>query len=514
VNPHLYRFLLVIVLGITVNTLLLLAMVEWLGLDYRLSALLAAEAFVLWIFYWFENWVFRERKENGFSSRFWANIIFAQLFLILIYLPVMIMLASATVIHYLPANLVALSLVGLVRYALSEQWIWTKGSIVWQPQTFYYNVHDLLTVESQIPLAELQYFKVDAPGEVVDIQIRVDRQGTPSRLPGGISYDERLGRYGFGLTVLPGDFLQVIVSPLLERSPGFVFTNVVEPILRWTFVRKGYALVKAAGLAAGKSAILIHGGRDMGQAMSILCSRFGYAFMADDLSIVAKGGIVLSFPKPVTISQGMVRGGAYASKGAGGKWRGASKTSALREKSLLFGQRLLYTRFARRIGLWLSDRDLPAATLNTYLQWLVPQPKYMIGDVVAGINYADTADGVLVVGIGEKQNQANDDVALDELISALQQKEETASFQPHPLLAERLRIWQDRDLMREERDIIKQALDHSAVRWFEAKDGDWWLDLAESFAVSDLNTNGFSANENMHHSLLFLVDTQGEPETS
>ncbi len=500
-NPHLFRFLLVILLGILVNTLLLLAMVERLGLDYRISGLLAAEAIVLWIFFWFENWVFRERKEDKhFSSRFWANIIFAQLFLILIYLPVMIMLTSAFSFQlsafnfqpfrsrpYLPANLVALVLVGLVRYALSEQWIWTKGSIVWQPQTFYYNVHNLLSVESQVALAELQYFKVDdrfeklkaGPGETVDIQIRVDRQGTPSQLPGGISYDERLGRYGFGLTVLPGEFLQVIVSPLLERSPGFLFTNVVEPILRWTFVRKGYALVKAAGLESDGSAILIHGGRSMGQVMSILCTRYGYAFMADDLSIVGKGGKVFAFPKPVTISQGMVRGGADGSRAGSGEWGVESKGSVgssapasaspsgagfkpartgLRDKIALFGQRLLYTRFARRIGLWLSDQDLPAATLNTYLQRLVPQPKYMIGDVVAGIGYADTADVVLVVGIGERQNQADDNVSMDELVSALQQKEETASFQPHPLLADRLRFWQGTDLMREEHEIIKQAL--------------------------------------------------------
>ncbi|UCC52282.1 MAG: glycosyltransferase family 2 protein [Anaerolineaceae bacterium] len=496
VNPHLIRFLLVIILGIIGNTLFLLGLVEWLGLDYRISALLAAEGFVLWAFYWFENWVFRERKASNTSRRIWVNIIFAQLFLILIYLPLMVMLTSSGIMHYLPANLVAIAVVGFVRYALSEQWIWTKGSIVWQPETFFYNVHDILIVESQVPLAELQYFKVDATGEVIDIQIRVDRQGTPSQLPGGISYDERLGRFGFGLTVLPGAFLQVIVSPLLERSPSFLFTNVVEPILRWTFVRKGFALVKAAGLASGESAILIHGGHDMGQAMSILCTRFGYGFMADDLSIIGKGGIVYGFPKPVTINQNMVSGESYP--------------SGFRERISLFGQRLLYTRFARRIGLWLSDLDLPAASLNTYLQWLVPQPKYMIGDVVDGIRYSDSADGVLVVGIGEKQNQKNDAVSLNAYVHALQQKEETASFQPGPLLAERLRIWQDSDLMREERAIIRQALHTAELRWFESKDDEWWLELAESIAISELDK---AAIEKPHHNLSF-IDAQGEPGSS
>ncbi len=109
------------------------------------------------------------------------------------------------------------------------------------------------------------------PIDGIDIQIRLDRQGTPSALPGGISYDERLGRFGFGLTVLPGDFLQIIVSPLLGRSPGFLFTNIVEPILRWSLVPKGYAFVKAASAASGNSAVLIHSEHDLGHAMSILC---------------------------------------------------------------------------------------------------------------------------------------------------------------------------------------------------------------------------------------------------
>ena len=38
-----------------------------------------------------------------------------------------------------------------------------------------------------------------------------------------------------------GERIEVIATPLLERSPHVLYTNVVEPILRWTMASKGYA---------------------------------------------------------------------------------------------------------------------------------------------------------------------------------------------------------------------------------------------------------------------------------
>ena len=43
------------------------------------------------------------------------------------------------------------------------------------------------------------------------------------------------------------------------RSPHVLYTNVVEPILRWTFAERGYALVHAACLASGERRVPGHG---------------------------------------------------------------------------------------------------------------------------------------------------------------------------------------------------------------------------------------------------------------
>lgn len=347
--------------------------------------------------------------------------------------------------------------------------------MVWQHQTYNYCIHNILNVESQVPLTELQYFQTDTTLEDIDIQIRLDRQGTPSRLPGGISYDERLGRFGFGLTVLPGKFTQIIVSPLLEKSPNFLFTNVVEPILRWGFVRKDFALIKAAAVTRDGSAILIHSDEDRGKVVADLCRDQRHAFMADDLIIVGKNGQAFGYPKPVTIQQEMVR---------------SNRDSFSRSNRLaLLIRRSLYTRFTRRAGLWLSARDLPAATMNTYLQMLVPQPKKMLGDVFSGLNYAPSAPISQVVAdqglLG--LTAAGDKFAL--LVEGLQQSEETNSFQPHPLLAQRLRFWQGDDLIVKERKIIVDALQRATIRWFEAENGFNGLDLGQENRGSKVTGN-------------------------
>ena len=67
-----------------------------------------------------------------------------------------------------------------------------------------------------------------------------------------------------------GDRIEATASPLLRRSPHVLYTNVVEPILRWTFAERGYALVHAACLADGEDAFLITARTDTGKTTTSL----------------------------------------------------------------------------------------------------------------------------------------------------------------------------------------------------------------------------------------------------
>ena len=458
VNPHLVRFAATAVSGILVNIVLLALLLRG-GLRPLVAGVLVAEVLWIWMFVWSERWVFRERAQAGAGRRFWADFAVTQLVLALIYLPLMWLLAGRLGVPVQLANLGGILLVSLVRYGLSEQWIWHRRSMVWQQETTYYNLHDLLTLESQVPLDDLAHFAVAQRPEQIDVHVRVDRQGTPSAVPGGISYDERMGRFGFGLTVLPGDYTEIVVSPLLDSSRAFLFTNVIEPVLRWRLVRKGAVLASAAAVARDGRALLVAGRADMGPDLGRLCVAHAYRFLSDDKVIVARDGTVYSYPKPVTI-------GPRAVDGRGSRLRTRARLG-------VFGQRLLYSQGVRRLGLWLSRHELPAATLNTYLQRAIPQPKYPLDRVVAGVRLGERARvrALWLAGGGGE--------ALDTAVAAtrLLPQDTTAGFQPNPLLAEKLSQWQGRDLRREEHAILTDALRGCAIRPLQDGGGEWWQQM-------------------------------------
>ena len=494
VNPHLYRFVVVVLVGIVGNSALLYLMRERVGLSTLLSTVLAAEALALWNFFLFTFWVFSERENRNNRRQFLGDFLLTQIFLIFIHLPLMWLLLASGWFDYLTANLAALIVVSLVRYSLSEQWVWTKSGVAWQQEIHYYNIHDILFLESHVPFAELSFFATTTPTGSPDIQIRLDRQGTPSALPGGISYDERLGRFGFGLSVLAADLTQVVASPLLGRSPNFFYTNIIEPILRWRLVHKGYAFIQGATAARESAALVISSTLDMGALMSDLCTQYGFDFLADELSIVDAQGQVYCYPKPVTIVDSLITG--------------QSRREKFPSRLLLWGRRLLYTRFLRGVGLWLSAHDLPAATLNTYLQWLVPQPKFMLGELVEGLTYKNQAAVTQIIWLNSDGSTPR---LAGEKTAELQQDPQPAGFQPLPLLVEQLRYWQENDLLQAEETIINLAIQSAGECDFQITGGKLPAGLAAEIAQIHPSAATTNTQNRPNQTYQFRSESQGEP---
>jgi dolichol-phosphate mannosyltransferase len=492
-NPHLGRFIVVLISSLIGNAALFMALTGWIHSSPNLSAFLTAELVWLAIFIALEFWVFSEQEKEGRRRRFWGYFLQIQAGIFVIYLPVFFILTTFAGVSPMIANLAAFILVGLVRYLLSEQWVWTRSAIAWQAQSYFYNLHDLLRIESQVPLRELEDFKTG--GLPADIHIRVDRQGTPTHLAGGISYDDQLGRFGFGITVLPGEFTQVVVSPLLEHSPDFLYTNIIEPILRWRLVKRGYAMVKAACVAKDKQAILIIGDQDLGFIVSELCENYNYAFLADDLTIVDQEGRVYSYTKPLTVNRLMLNE--------------SNLVLGLNERLALGAQKLLYTPFVRQVGLWLSDQDLPAATFNTYLQRFVPQPKQHLQLLFPGTILEDEAELkeiIWVVKLSEEEVPASD------ITGRLQLSETVAAFQPHPLLAQKLRSWGNEDLILKEQKIIEQAVGDLPVQYIDAGSEAWWMLIGSG--SSDNQSAPILAPSAQDRSPFQLPDSRGDQNIS
>ena len=139
---------------------------------------------------------------------------------------------------------------------------------------------------------------------------------------------------------------------------------MVEPVLRWAFLRKGWALVHGACFACGNDAYLITAPTDTGKTMTMLTLLRRYpqlAFLADDLCLVRADGSVLDFPKPMNISRHTLPAVN-------------SHVLSVRERAALAVQSRVHSRSSGwRFSQLLGRAGLPMAAV-TAVGGVVPQP--------------------------------------------------------------------------------------------------------------------------------------------
>ena len=90
--------------------------------------------------------------------------------------------------------------------------------------------------------------------------------------PGLFVYREHLGSAGANFRVDLDNRITVTVSPLLARSKHVVYTNVVEALLRFVLVNKGYMLLHSATVRLGEETIMLSAQTDTGKTGTILRS--------------------------------------------------------------------------------------------------------------------------------------------------------------------------------------------------------------------------------------------------
>lgn len=431
------RFGIVGATGLVVNTVLLALFADVAGIYYVAAAILATQGSTLWNFCLTERWVFRGREhERSLGGR--AVLFFAMNNLALaLRVPLLVLLTTGLGIHYLVSNI--LTLVGLfvVRFLVADGWIWAKAQRR-EVGSYSYDIHGIVTVTSEVRLPELQRFMVPEALGRPTIRVRIGHMrasaapangtvhlngNSPQHLNGAsngngnspngheptlelglaelakgngngngarsLRYTEGFGALGFGVEISQvGERVEVLAAPLLQRSPHVLYTNVVEPILRWTFASKGYALVHAACFADGDQGFMLTARTDTGKTTTTLklLDHYPYSFLSDDLTIVRPDGRVLAYPKPLTISRHTVH---------------AVKTPLLSwsERVKLIPQSRLHSRTGRRFAMVLATLRIPAATLNAVVQRLIPPPKYDIDRLIPSAQVAPEAQiaGLVII---------------------------------------------------------------------------------------------------------------------
>ena len=402
-------------------------LVERFGLGVLASAALATQASTAWNFLLTDRLVFRGPKLRRPIHRFLGFALVNNVTL-LARLPLLAWLIHLG-IGYLAANVATLAAAFAARFILSDRYLFLRGETVTstarrndelvvddQPPErisrtaprrsgpvdlvvdlreiggipvrakndalpWRYDIHGIVTIASAVPLRELEYFRTDVDSASYDIEIRPGvvasgRTRTRARvtqyasLP-AVSYEEHLGRFGSDFFVDMTDGIHVFVGPMLVRSPHVLYTNVVEALLRFILVSRGYMLLHSACLDFGGQGILMSALTDTGKTGTVLrlLRENASRFLSDDMTILDPTGIALSYPKPLTISQHTLR-----AVNAGDLSR--------REWRKLRVQSRLHSKQGRGVGARLGEMNLPIMTLNALTQYVVPPPKYTVDRLV------------------------------------------------------------------------------------------------------------------------------------
>jgi dolichol-phosphate mannosyltransferase len=465
-HQKLIRFLGVGVTGLVVNTLLMYVFSNVLGIYYLLAAALSTQGSTLWNFLGTERWVFKRKNEK--AKYVWLRLIsffIVNNAMLVLRGPILAIFVTRMGMTPVVGNLISLVIMTALRYVIADKVIWGTGSKV-APKMYYYNIHDIIKVRSAKKLPELGYFAVTEPIDNPDINVMISSNPADFKSKGSINYDEVLGPFGFSIVINQSETrTDVIASPLIGLSPHVLYTNVVEALLRWMFVRKGYALMHGACLAKDGKAVFVTAQTDTGKTTTILHTlreNLGeMQFLSDDMTIVGRDGRVLNYPKPLTISLHTLR---------------AVKAAPLTvlERAFLQVQSRLHSRGGRRAAMWLSNSSMPAATLNAIVQKIIPPPKYMVHRLIPKVTYINEAklSHILLIERGpDFEGKLNEEEKAKILVA---NAEDAYGFPPYPSLAHLVSQWNGEDLHKAETAIVTAATQGLPAIHLRRSQYDWY----------------------------------------
>lgn len=475
-NFSLLGYLAVGASGMLVNTGILAFVAEVVGVHYLVAAVVATQGSTLWNFVGHQGLIFAGRPTQRSLPGRLSRYFLVNNLALLPRAPILAALVGWLGMPYLEANLATLIGLALVRFALADRWIWPRPPTEQPSQAGHmYDIHEILAIRSAFALPELEYFRVLSLERTADIEVHPGPAPMDSRRPDVAHYHDGFGRLGFQVSLARSQGIQAWVSPLVARSPHVLYTNVVEPVLRWSFVERGYALVHAAAIAFNGRAALITAPTDTGKTTTVLraLDSQSWTFLADDMTVLSPDGTLLSFPKPLTIS--------------------AHTLVALPTSSLDLGERLalavqsrLHSRSGRRFGLRLAAHGLPAATLNALVQWLIPPPKYPVSRLIPEVQMARQGRAELVVVLAKGPDR-EEPLAPPDLLRILRENSEDAyGFPPYRSLEGFLSRKEDVDYRAAEAEIVRRGLQKTKGIRLSRQQYRWWKSLPSLLRPGDL----------------------------
>jgi dolichol-phosphate mannosyltransferase len=265
---------------------------------------------------------------------------------------------------------------------------------------YCYNIHDIVRIKSEVQLYELEYFACEEFSDnIADMMIIVANDmslggihlkkkliGDKSANSFQIKYAEHLGSLGAQFTIrndkndgrsFPSHdnrSIEIRVNKLISTSRHVLYVNLVEPILRFLLISKGYILLHSACMdmeGQGRQGVMLSAPPDTGKTTTVLkCVKRGFSFLTDDMTIIRLPNEALCFPKPMTISAHTFN---TAVDVAG---------NGTRNRATLKVRSIVHSKGGRQMMRMLGTHNVPIFTLNTIGQVLIRPPKFKIEDLL------------------------------------------------------------------------------------------------------------------------------------
>ncbi len=342
----------------------------------------------------------------------------------------------------------------------------------WPWANYDYDIHGLVTISSEYELPELSYFevtRVEHPDVFVASRATkakmIQRNGGLPRSSEQFRYEEALHPLSLKFEIVVDDSgIFVFISTLLTKSRHVLYSNIVEPLLRFLMASKGHMLLHSAAVLLDGQGVMLSARTDTGKTSTVLklLQEHGGEFMSDDMTIITEDGLALRYPKPLTISAHTLHSVP-------------KHRLKRRQRVALHMQSRLHSRTGRSVGQWLDRAFVPVMSLNAMVQIAMPPPKYQVRELVpCRLRQRMSVDHIFVIE-RSPTSQASA-MSLDEAVETLMANTDDAySFPPFASMAPHLVIkgMTIEDVKRHERQVLRSALRDVDVVRLESPSFGW-----------------------------------------
>jgi hypothetical protein len=355
----------------------------------------------------------------------------------------------------------------------------------------FYNIHGLVNLKSSISLPELSLFEVKTEGtsfelsffegkaaDELDLIIETGLNGFHDR-ERTFEYSE-LSPIGASIRVELGHPLRIRVSSFLAQSEHVVYTNVVEPLLRFLFVSKGYVLLHSACLSTPQGGLLISAPPDTGKTTTILkliLQSSKYLLLSDDMTILDPKGKAYCFPKPPTISLHTLNAIRYDYK----------KLCGL---PFLVLRSMVHSKKGRNFMRSLGKLKIPIFSINALGQILIPPPKPPIISLIGPDRLGQTCQisALCFIARGKPVFKA---ISLDSSLEMVEANSDNAfNFPPYSDIMGEIEIdgrnyW---NLKSMESRMLRGILKNLRVSFLRTEEYSWQNQIMRTFETEKLTT--------------------------